>query len=350
MSVPDNTIRVLVVDDSLSTRRKIIATLTADPAITVVGEATNGAEALSLVGSLKPDVVTMDLEMPIMGGIEAIEKIMLKSPVPILVVTSQAGVRTAFTAVSKGALDVFEKSYVDAGRAAALIRKVKTLSRISVDAVPKAVGLRIGKSASLAAVPRGEHAPKHIVAIAASTGGPQALSAILAQLPASFPAPIVISQHIIEGFSQGMADWLDTGSALKVTLAATGTALAPGYAYLCPSEASLKITRQMDIRLVPAVPDQVYHPSCNTMLSSVAEVYGSEALGLILSGMGDDGVAGMKAIKMAGGCTLAQDEQSSVVYGMNGVAVKQGVIDMVLPLAEIPAELLRRTVSPKAAP
>ena len=350
MPSPGQTIRVLVVDDSSSTRRQLIATLTSDPAITIAGEASNGAEAVALASSLKPDVVTMDLEMPVMGGIEAIEKIMLASPVPILVVTSQAGVRTAFAAVSKGALDVFEKEKLDAARSAALIRKVKTLSRISVDGALKAVGQRIGKAPSLVAAQRMEGARGKIVAIASSTGGPQALNAILAQLPESFPAPIVISQHVIGGFSQGMADWLDAGAPPKVLIAASGTVLAPGCAYLCPSEYSMKITRQGTIHLVPAAAGQVYHPSCNTMLTSVAEAYGPEALGLILSGMGDDGVEGMRAIKLAGGFTLAQDEQSSVVYGMNGVAVKQGVIDKVLPLSEIPAELLRRTFQGEGQP
>jgi two-component system chemotaxis response regulator CheB len=300
-----------------------------------------------LAHSLKPDVVTMDLEMPVMGGIEAIEKIMQQSPVPILVVTSQTGVRTAFAAISKGALDVFEKSDLDAARSAALIRKVKTLSRISVAAAQKVLGLRSGNAPANAVTLRPEGTQGKIVAIASSTGGPQALNFILARLPATFPAPIVISQHVIEGFSQGMADWLDAGAPLKVTMATNGAALAPGCVYLSPSESSMKITPQRSILLVPEEAGQVYHPSCDTLLTSVAQAYGPEALGLILSGMGDDGVAGMQAIKAAGGYTLAQDEQSSVVYGMNGVAVKQGCIDKILPLAEIPAELLRRTAHGK---
>lgn len=350
MPIPDQTIRVLVVDDSSSIRRRIITTLTSDPAFTIAGEATNGAEAVTLVSSLKPDVVTMDLEMPVMGGIEAIEIIMRQSPVPILVITSQTGVRTAFAAVSKGALDVFQKDHLNEARAAALIRKVKTLSKISVDAAQKAVGLRIGSAPAAVAAQRHEGARGRIVAIASSTGGPQALNFILSRLPNTFTASIVISQHVIEGFSQGMADWLDAGTPLKVALATTGAALAPGCVYLCPSELSMKLNRQGSILLVPAEAGQVYHPSCNTMLTSVAKAYGPDALGLILSGMGDDGVVGMQAIKAAGGYTLAQDEQSSVVYGMNGAAVKKGCIHKVLPLADIPAELVRRTFHDEAQP
>ncbi len=346
----EQAIRVLVVDDSPSVRQKVIAVLTSDPLITIVGEAADGAEAVAMVRSLKPDVVTMDIEMPVMGGLEAIEKIMHQSPVPILVVAAQTGVRIAFDAVSKGALDVFEKTNVGADGGAALIRKVKILSRISVEAAQKALGLRAIKATASVEPPLEEGAGVKIVAIASSTGGPQAINFILSRLPATFPAPIVISQHVIEGFSQGMADWLDAGTALTVTMATKGVQPEPGTVYLSPSEASMKISRQGVILLVPTEAAQVYHPSCDLLLTSVAEAYRDEALGLILSGMGDDGVLGMQALKAAGGFTLAQDEQSSVVYGMNGLAVSRGLIDKVLPLDEIPAELLRRAAGGELCP
>lgn len=181
-----------------------------------------------------------------------------------------------------------------------------------------------------------------IVAIVASTGGPQAIHNILAQLPAQFPAPIVITQHMAEGFTQGMVDWLNMGTSLTVKVADNGDILAAGRVYVNPAEHSMRITEQGMIILGERDAGQMYNPSCNVLLTSVSAAYRERVVGLILSGMGDDGVSGMQAIRKAGGATLAQDASSSVIYGMNRLAVERGCIDRVLALADIPDELLLR--------
>jgi two-component system chemotaxis response regulator CheB len=356
MARPGSPIRVLVVDDSALARDMVSAILSCDPGLRVIGQAADGAEAVAMAAALKPDIVTMDIEMPVMDGLTAIERIMAASPIPILVVTSQTGVRTAFAAVSKGALDVVEKPDLDMANGVKLINKIKFLAAVDVVAHHKASSFAPGSgpagapgparpspepAPAVLAAPAGAARAKRIVAIASSTGGPKALQQILASLPGAFPVPVVVSQHVASGFANGMAEWLNSGTPLQVSTAREGDVLAPGRVYLNPSDFSMRITARETVQLCAETAGQTYHPSCDAMLESVAAVYGREAVGAILTGMGDDGVAGMRAIKAAGGATLAQDEHSSIVFGMNGVAVKQGCIDQVLPLHEFPAELLR---------
>lgn len=333
-------IRVLVVDDSKLARDMIGSILESEPDIIVAGEAADGAEAIDKVVELRPDLVTMDIEMPVMGGLEAIEKIIAARPTPILVVTALTGVRTAFAAVSKGALDVIEKPDISPENSTNLIKKIRLLSRVNVSA-----HLRIleGKSSGSSGGSNLSHSSPQsgrIVAIASSTGGPQAIHTILSNLPASYPAPIVITQHIGEGFAQGMVDWLNSGTRLKVVVAANGEKIVPGHVYVNPAEYTMKVTPQGIIILNDREKGQIYNPSCNTMLNSVATSYRERAIGLILSGMGEDGAAGMLAIRKAGGETIAQDEASSVIFGMNRVAIKNGCIKYVLALADIPNRLL----------
>jgi two-component system, chemotaxis family, protein-glutamate methylesterase/glutaminase len=339
---PENIIRVLLVDDSGLVRDMIRAILESDPGIVVAGEASNGVEAVAKVASLKPDIVTMDIEMPVMGGLEAIEKIIAEYPVPILVVTALTGVRTAFAAISKGALDVIEKPDINPENMQNLIQKIRYLAKVDVSTHLQVIRKRtdtVGVSGS--GVLKGV-SKSGIVAIAASTGGPQAIHAILSHLPAAFPIPIVIAQHVAEGFTQGMVDWLNGGTPLTVVMAENGARLVPGHVYVNPAEYSMRISPQGMILLGDRDVGQIYHPSCNMLLTSVATAYRKDAVGLIMSGMGDDGVDGMQAIKMAGGVTVAQDEASSVVFGMNRVAVERGFINRVLALADIPAELMQR--------
>lgn len=341
--VPNQNIRVLLVDDSVLVRDMLRAMLESEPDITVVGEASDGREALAKVASLKPDLVTMDIEMPVMGGLEAIENIIAAHPVPILVITALTGVRTAFSAISKGALDVIEKPDISFDTVQTLIHKIRYLSRVDVSAHLKIMGNRDKPALrSEASFPKGS--PRRgIVAIAASTGGPQAIHTILSQLPADFPVPIVITQHIAEGFTQGMADWFNSGTVLTVVMAANGVHMLPGHVYVNPAENSMRVSELGIITLGERDANQVYRPSCNTLLASVAASFGKGTIGLIMSGMGEDGVTGMQAIKSAGGETLAQDAGSSVVYGMNRIAVERGCIDKVLALVKIPAELIQRT-------
>ena len=354
MMRPRRPVRVLVVDDSPLVRDMISHILSSDPGLSIVGQAGDGLEAVAKVAALRPDIVTMDIEMPVLGGLAAIERIMAENPVPILVVTSQTGVGTAFAAVSRGALDVVEKPDIDPANGAALIRKVKMLAGVDAAALHQA-GKRPGdRPAPSPAVspqvfgPTAGSRGKRLVAVACSTGGPKALNLILSGLPGDFPAPILVSQHVCLGFAPGLAEWLGTGTALKVGVARSGDLLEPGRVYVNPPEFTMRVTRRETIELGGEAPGQIYHPSCDAMLASVAEAYGPQAVGVILTGMGDDGVAGLKALKAAGGVTLAQDEESSVIFGMNGVAVNQGCVDKVLPLAEIPGQLksLVRGVKP----
>ncbi len=335
-------IRVLVVDDSALVRDMIRAILESEPGIVVAGEAADGAEAVNMVASLKPDIVTMDIEMPVVGGLEAIERIIAEHPVPILVVTALTGVRTAFAAVSKGALDVIEKPDISLENVRNLISKIRLLAKVDVPAHLLTMRRQSGTVDAGGVAIKKCFSKGGIIVIAASTGGPQAIHSILSRLPAQFPVPIVITQHIAEGFTQGMVDWLSTVTPLKVRVARHGDQLAAGNVYVNPAEHSMRITEHGMIILGEKEARQVYHPSCNTLLTSVASAYRERATGLILSGMGDDGASGMQAIRKAGGATLAQDATSSVIFGMNRMAVERGCIDKVLALADIPAELMQR--------
>jgi two-component system, chemotaxis family, protein-glutamate methylesterase/glutaminase len=339
-------IRVLVVDDSPLARQILISLLVQDPEIRIVGEAGDGREALAQVESLCPDLVTMDLEMPVMGGLEAIERIMAERPLPILVLSTRNCTRTAFAAVSRGALEVISKEDLGTTSDPVLLRKVRQLARVDVAALrARQAGILPGTSASgrcagSSEVPPGTPAAR-ILAIATSIGGPQALQAILARLPADFPIPIVVAQHVAEGFARGLAEWLDGATPLRVMMAKAGEEIHAGSVYINPSGSDLSLTPKGKVLLSPGRPGAIYHPSCDALLRSVADAYRADAVALILGGMGHDGVAGMEAVKAAGGTTFALDGASSVVFGMNNLAIQAGCIDRVLGLDALPAELHR---------
>jgi two-component system chemotaxis response regulator CheB len=339
MKISERPIRVLVADDSSLAREMICAILLSEPGISIVGTAANGLDAVAQVAALRPDLVTMDIEMPMMGGLDAIERIMAEYPVPILVVTALGGVRTAFSAVSKGALDVIEKPDIGFQGGLELIKKVRLLSNVDISRHldDKARTESMARDSATAKPPRPNG---RVVVIAASTGGPQALQQILSRLPADFPAPIVISQHIAKGFTQGMVDWLNATTPLAVSVVRAGEQILPGRVYVNPSEFSMRMTRQGTAILEDQEANQLFHPCCDTLLTATANAYGEHCVGVILSGMGDDGVDGIRAIKSAGGMTLAQDAKSSVVYGMNRLAVERGHVNRVVALADIPSELV----------
>lgn len=345
MSMNDRKIRVLVVDDSRTAREMVISVISSDPSLTVIGEARDGLEAVGKAIALKPDIITMDIEMPVMNGIEAIERIMSQMPMPVIALTSISGVKTAFSAVTKGALDVIEKTDLTQNNGAKLIKRLKMLADVDVAAhllAMKGRSLKICPPENAAHdVSPQEEGEIRIIAFAASTGGPQALSSILSVLPENYGIPILVAQHVAPGFTSGMADWLDSCSRLSVKEACKGEKAMPGHVYLNPSEYSMRIDRNGIISLFEESPGQIYHPCCDDLLLSVADSFGIRAAGIILSGMGRDGVAGMESIKLSGGITIAQDEQSSTIFGMNGMAVKKGLIKKVLPLQEIAHEMIR---------
>jgi len=332
-------IRTLVVDDSPLARELIMDILSTDKDIEVVGEAANGLEATQKVKDLKPDIVTIDLEMPVMNGVEAIEEIMASNAVPILVVTTSGDAKAAYDAISHGALDLVVKPDISRERAREFISKIKLLAGIKVITHIRSRAVRHVKPAPKLSFGGGEI--DRIVAVASSTGGPAALSIILSSLPAGFPCPVVIAQHISEGFVAGMAEWLRTLSKLSVRSPAEGEPLLPGRVYIAPSENHMEVTDAKTIKLAPRQEKDIYHPSCDRLLFSVARVFGSRSIGVILTGMGSDGARGMEKIKKAGGTTIAQDEKTSIVFGMPKIAIESGCIDRVLPIGEISGEIVR---------
>lgn len=337
-------IRVLIVDDSSVARGMLRAILEEHEDIQVIAEAVNGKEAIKLVQQLRPDLVTMDLNMPVMDGVAAIKHIMHQKAVPILVVSSETDAELAYQALDYGALEIMTKPSYDSEEAKLLVQQVRLLSGVPVITrlqrcvIKQNFAEHLASVVSLTASKTLDHP---IFAIASSTGGPKALANLLAVLPADFPAPIVIAQHISNGFIEGMALWLSSLSKLPVKVAEDGELLIPSCVYLSPSEQHLTITKDYKVKLKDRVETDIYHPSCDEMLTSVAEVFGTEAVGIIMTGMGRDGTRGMTAIYEQGGVTLAQDEASSVIYGMNAEAVEAGVIHLELPLKNLAEEMLK---------
>ncbi len=335
-------IRVLIADDSRLSRALIREMLEQDPAISVVGEAEDGRQAVAMAAELAPQLITMDLEMPQMSGLEAIEEIMHSRAVPILVISGQADSTNAYEAVSRGALEVLAKHEVGPAAAEALVEKVKLLSGVRVITHLRSRGPK-HRAPSAPARPVSTSANGiEVVAIAASTGGPQALSTLLPALPAELAAPVVIAQHIAEGFAADMAQWLDGLTSLRVRMGEEGALLEAGTVYLAPSESHLIVTPSRRLALPARDPSDIYKPSCDRLLASAAAVYGQSCLGLILTGMGRDGVEGMRAINDAGGPTFGQDEASSLIYGMNGLAAKAGVVERELPLEAMAEAIVER--------
>lgn len=335
-------VRVLVVDDSAVARGMIVSQLSRDSGIKVVGEAENGVEALKKTLDLKPDLITIDIQMPMMDGLCAIEQIMARNPLPILVLTSLEDADTAFAALSKGALEVMEKPRV--GRPFIFLSgKVKALAGVRV---PASLGrmqtipgrrYRGGRETPSPAGPS-----RGVVAIASSMGGPRALSLILSTLPADLSAPVLVAQHMSEGFTDSMVQWLDRSSRIAVHSAVNGETVCPGRVYVSPSEQNMSVSRTGRIVLSDRRGMDIYRPCCDVLLESVAEVYGSSAIGVILTGMGNDGAEGMSRIREAGGVTIAQDESTSAVFGMPKAAIGKGCISIVLPLDKISAEIVKR--------
>lgn len=330
----DRPVRVLVVDDSPFVRQLMIHIINSSPGIEVVGEAENGFEAIEKNQSLRPDIITMDIRMPKMDGREAISEIMAFHPVPILVVTDVDDAHEAYNAISHGALEFLGKSEIDPDAPTGLTQKLKLLARVPV--ISHVKGRRRVRSHQESGPSR---STRRVVAIASSTGGPKALSVIISQLPATFPYPILISQHIHADFVPSLVQWLNGLSALNVVVASEKDELRPGFVYVSPADFHLQLRKDFKFDLKKIAAGDLYRPSCDRLLSSVAGVCEAQAIGVILTGMGDDGARGLSEIKRAGGVTIAQDEKSSVVFGMPQVAINLGCVDSVAPLGDI-ADLL----------
>lgn len=332
-------IRVLIADDSLLIRTVLRDLLAVDPGIEIVGEASDGRAAVEMTACLKPDLVIMDVIMPVMDGLEAVTAIMASTPVPILMLsanTDPADSRSAFAAIRLGALDVMAKpagatTEAFAQLSAQLIAKVRSLSRIRVmhhfrpkRQVPPPV------PAPTASGPAGT---RRILAIGASTGGPKAVLQLLKELPADLPAAGLIVQHIADGFAAGFAEWLDREVPLKVVLAREGEELQPGRLLVAPNGNHLTVTDSGRVALRNTAPLHNCRPAVDALFQSLAAAgVGGETVGVILTGMGNDGAAGLKALHAQGASTLAQDEASCAVFGMPKAAIDAGGVDRVLPL------------------
>jgi len=340
-------VRVLIADDSLVSREMLSQILRSDPAIEVVGEAVDGEEAVAKAAELRPDLITMDIHMPRMDGLAATERIMAFNPTPILVVSSSVygeGMGRAFDALKLGALEVIKKpeprDWADLDRIGRdVIHRVKVLSRIRV--ITHIKGKRDGRTASMLAGGTAEKtmAQRQIVAIGSSTGGPSALLSVLGRLGPDLPVPVVVAQHIADGFIPGLVSWLDAGCMIKVAAAADGEPLLPGKAYFAPTGRNL-VADGLTARFKAPSVGQLYIPSADTLFESVARSFGSAAVGVLLTGMGADGAIGLKAMRDRGAATLAQDEATSTVYGMPRAAAEMGAVDTVLPVHEIGARIV----------
>ncbi len=338
-------IRVLVVEDSPLMCKILTTVMNSDPQILVVAIANNGKEAVELVPCLKPDIITMDMDMPVMDGFEATKEIMAYHPTPILIVSSSVfrlGMEKVFKAISHGALDVIDKSELelvgDKKSGETLIAKIKFLTDVRIMDQP-IVKLRNERPLVDLKTPKKKVSDK-IVAMVASTGGPQALLKILKRLPEDFPCGIVIVQHITNGFLSGLVDWLTKECKIKIKIGEDSEEIRPGVAYIAPDNFHMRVAEGGKISLSNEPLNAGHRPSGDVLLESVARTYGKRSVGTILTGMGRDGAMGMKAIKESQGKTIAQNEKSCVVFGMPNAAIEMNVVDKVLPLENIAEEIV----------
>lgn len=341
-------IRILIADDSELTRVVLRDLLSQDADVEIAGEVCDGRAAVEQTAKLKPDLVIMDVMMPIMGGLEAVAEIMAATPTPILMLSANTDPhdsRGAFAAIKLGALDVMAKpsgvvSEAFSQIASRLIAKVKSLSRIRVIHHYRAQRPKIEE----ATVPLSA-GPRRILAIGASTGGPKAVLQLLQGLPRNLAASVMIVQHISDGFAAGFADWLDKESTLSVRLAATGDELTNGRVWVAPNNAHMTV-RSNRIVLDDSPPLHNCRPAVDAMFHSLADQgLAEETVALLLTGMGTDGAIGMSALQKQGAYTIAQDETSSAIFGMPKAAIARGAVTQVLPLEHMAKVVSRLFVS-----
>ena len=339
-STENKLVRVLVVEDSSIIMEFLIHVLNSDPRIRVVGTAINGEEALAAVQRIKPDVITMDIHMPRVNGFDATRSIMETCPTPVVIVsgsTSINEVATNFRAIEAGALAVVARPIgighpMHESTAQELVATVKLMSEVKV--VKR--WPRLARTA--APIPAQENEPilpgahsAKVVAIGASTGGPLALQTIFANLPKDFPLPVLLVQHLSPGFAQGFVEWLSNSTGFPIRVAAQGEPLLAGQAYLAPDDFHMGLRGGNHILLAKGDRENGMRPSASFLFRSVKEALGPDSIGVLLTGMGIDGAQELKELKDAGAFTIAQDEESSVVHGMPGEAIKIGASKLVLP-------------------
>ena len=345
-------IRILVVDDSVVIRKLLADTLSGDPALVVVGVASDGRIALSKIALLKPDLVTLDVEMPVMDGLEtlvALRKLYPKLPVIMFSTLTERGAAATLDALSLGASDYATKPSNTASSAIAI-------ERVRVELIPKikalcGVGplklLPLSGSRPPSKVRPPSSSRIEIVAIGTSTGGPNALAEVLPQIPRDFPVPIVVVQHMPPIFTRLLAERLASRAAIPVKEATPGAVLSPGHAWIAPGNFHMKVIRagtECRLNLNQGPPENSCRPAVDVLFRSVAAAYGANVLGVVMTGMGADGALGAQHIRDAGGVVIVQDAASSVVWGMPGLVHASGLADADYPLDHLAAEMTRRVV------
>jgi len=340
---PERVVRAVVADGSATSRSLLVQVLTADPVITIVGEAADGAAALRLTRTLRPSIVLLDLQLPGMAGLEVTQRIMREAPTPIIVVAAgsePAQVEDGLQAVRLGALTVLPRL---PGRGSPEFRRAAAHLTSTLKALAEVTVIRrrwLSAATPAAAVPRPRSAaPARVIAIGASTGGPVALRGLLERLPETLAVPVVIVQHMAAGFIPGLAAWLGSSTPLAVKVAVGGEPLRAATVYIAADGHHLEIDARERAVYSRRAAVGGFRPSADVLLDSTARVYGPSAVGVILSGMGTDGLAGARAVRSAGGVVMAQDADSSAVFGMPGAVITAGLADVVGPVDRLAREL-----------
>lgn len=353
-------IRVLVVDDSAFNRQSIAAMLQSSPNIEVVDAVADGREAIKSVSIHKPNVITLDLEMPNMDGFTFLRWLMANNPIPVIVISSQSDTKSVFTALDLGAVDFLAKPSKRISNEIHnikddLLKKVeiiaelpieKIMARVKIIAEEKKPDVHVHEEKTAQTVV--ESSNVDLVAIGSSTGGPPALQSIITVLPEKFPVAIAISQHMPSGFTRYFAERMDKNSKVEVKEAEEGDSVNKGRVLISPGGYHMTFKRKGDsikVNLKKRSVSDLYTPSVDVMMASASEVFGNRVLGVILTGMGNDGKIGMREIKNKKGQTIAESEETAVVFGMPGEAIKDGSIDIILPLPKIAGEIIRRCTS-----
>lgn len=343
-------LKVLIVDDSAFFRNRIAGLLANAPDFEVIGSAVNGQEAINKAISLRPDVITMDVEMPLVDGIAAVRRIMTEAPTRILMFSAltREGARETLEALDAGALDFLPKEIKASERGSADVQLLERLRAVGRARLPAAKPARVGYRPTPARPTRpipamaGREIQPSVVAIGASTGGPVALREVLTALPRHFPLPVVVAVHMPGSFTTAYAERLNSVCAVEVREALDRDPLKPGLVLIAPGGQQMTVERGPaghHIRINQALPGQIYHPSVDLLLSSVATSYRNKALAIIMTGMGADGAKGAKDLKASGSSVWSQDEKSCVVYGMPLAVERAGLADRVLGLDEIGPQL-----------
>jgi two-component system chemotaxis response regulator CheB len=342
--------RILVVDDAAVIRRLVADEIAADPALEVVGTAANGKIALAKLPQVNPDLVILDVEMPELDGLATLRELRKTYPkLPVIMFSSltERGAETTLDALALGATDYFTKPTSASGPEASLeilrTRLIPKIKALCAAATPRP--LPAEKPVSAIVPPPGRTSPVEVVAIGTSTGGPNALAEIVSRLPAHFPVPLLIVQHMPPMFTKLLADRLTTQGPIPIQEAMSGREPLPGQGWIAPGDYHIAVVRNgTQVRLLThqEPPENSCRPSVDVLLRSVARVYGAHALAVILTGMGQDGLRGCEAIREAGGQVLVQDESSSVVWGMPGFVARAGLADRVLPLPQLAGEITAR--------